>query len=548
MAQPPSGVNKSRAGTTTGKPGRRVMGERPRLRSREGRSDSFAQGLRAQRAYVRARRGKGTGLVVGPAFLRGIRRSGYLSTATALCELIDNSIEAGSRSIHVVFGFSGSEAKPDAIAVLDDGHGMDVGMLRLALAWGGTHREGSRGGFGRFGYGLPTASMSQGRTVSVFSRAPGKPLARARLSIGASDDTKRANEPVITVARAGLPDWLEEYATKFVPALLERRGHGAVVVLEDLDNVTWKTAVALERNLERSIGVTYRSFVRRIGLYVQGRRVQPIDPLFLTRSARFFDLDSERALPVECPPIHLKTEAGATVAIGVRAAYFPPTFGRIDKTREAGGRNANARFVVMKEHLGIIVCRLERQIETVSTGLWTQFKNNDRYWAIELDFPPALDEALSITTNKQRIIFSDSLRESLRKSELPKLVEQLRSRYQRDRKRMPAVASSRVAALSPNGHLPAEEAAGDAFYRVNDSHPWLVLNNQHPFFKKLYGRLDQPAARSAVNAVLTVLAEAELRSKSADKDFYERERLAWSRLLEKLLLEGHVAAAAEAPR
>src|SRR5690348_11163361 len=76
--------------------------------------------LRAQREYARAQH-RQTGLVQPAAFVRGMRRSGYVDTSSALAELIDNSLEAHARSIHIVFGFAASSTKPRAIAVVDDG-------------------------------------------------------------------------------------------------------------------------------------------------------------------------------------------------------------------------------------------------------------------------------------------------------------------------------------------------------------------------------------------------------------------------------------------
>ena len=45
------------------------------------------------------------------------------------------------------------------MVIYDDGHGMVKDMLTVAVTWGGTHRQGSRKGFGKYGYGLPSASL-----------------------------------------------------------------------------------------------------------------------------------------------------------------------------------------------------------------------------------------------------------------------------------------------------------------------------------------------------------------------------------------------------
>jgi len=121
--------------------------------------------LERQKAYVEGliRKKFKFGLTVGEAFVRSIRELGYKHTGTAVDELIDNSMQAGASNVHVVFGFEGakSKASPSEIAVMDDGHGMVEDMIRLAMTWGGTHREDDRSGFGRYGYGLPSACVSR---------------------------------------------------------------------------------------------------------------------------------------------------------------------------------------------------------------------------------------------------------------------------------------------------------------------------------------------------------------------------------------------------
>src|SRR6266545_250782 len=79
--------------------------------------------LKKQREYAHrmSESGFDFSLVVGDAFIRGIRDIGYKHSGTALDELIDNAIQAEAEKVHVVFGFEGdSEKKPDPLAVIDD--------------------------------------------------------------------------------------------------------------------------------------------------------------------------------------------------------------------------------------------------------------------------------------------------------------------------------------------------------------------------------------------------------------------------------------------
>jgi len=72
---------------------------------------------------------------------------------------------------------------------------------------------------------------------------------------------------------------------------------------------------------------------------------------------------------------------------------MPPTFARIDKRRTDSNRsNLNKRFAILKDHNGVIVLRNGRQIDVVTKGAPTTFRNNDRYIGVEVDFPPTLDD------------------------------------------------------------------------------------------------------------------------------------------------------------
>ena len=114
------------------------------------------------------------------------RASGYRHTAAAAREMIDNSLEAGAQNIHVVFDtdYESGRKAVSAIAFIDDGSGMLPDMIRYALTWGGgTHFEDTAL-IGKFGFGLPNASINQTKRVEVYSRlADTEPLMRAVLDI-----------------------------------------------------------------------------------------------------------------------------------------------------------------------------------------------------------------------------------------------------------------------------------------------------------------------------------------------------------------------------
>lgn len=95
-----------------------------------------------------------------------LRDIGY-DFSSAVADLIDNSISAGAGKIRVHMEFDGESSR---VFICDDGHGMSVNGALEALRFG-SRRDYELGDLGRYGLGLKTASLSQGRSVSVVSRS-----------------------------------------------------------------------------------------------------------------------------------------------------------------------------------------------------------------------------------------------------------------------------------------------------------------------------------------------------------------------------------------
>ena len=96
-----------------------------------------------------------------------MRDNGYKNTAYALAELIDNSIQAGAKTVRFVC-FEAyekvnatSRRRIQKIAILDDGYGMDEETLYMALEFGASKNKEDPEGMGKFGMGLPNSSISQ---------------------------------------------------------------------------------------------------------------------------------------------------------------------------------------------------------------------------------------------------------------------------------------------------------------------------------------------------------------------------------------------------
>lgn len=127
--------------------------------------------------------------------------------ASALADLIDNSIDAGATEVSIQFVVKDSSIR--SIRIRDDGCGMTAAQLENALALG-RKKDYAATTLGHFGVGLKGASFSQARVLSVYTSSGYAPAAGMRLGKDQSGS-------------AIVADVFDE---EMVAAILRRRGLG----------------------------------------------------------------------------------------------------------------------------------------------------------------------------------------------------------------------------------------------------------------------------------------------------------------------------------
>lgn len=557
--------------------------------------------LQKQIKYAKkmAQEGFDFGLVAASAFVESMRNTHYRHTGTAIDELIDNAIEAGATAVHVALGYQGkSQAQPDAIAIIDNGHGMVEQMLPLAVAWGGTHREGSRAGLGRFGFGLPSASVNQTRRYTVYSKVSDGAWWAVTIDLDdiAKGKYNNASGKVVVpkAKKAEPPAWVQKYVKdQFSGGELN---HGTVVVWEHPDRLDWTTTAGLTRNLLQHFGITFRFYLKDVDIFFDGTRVEPTDPLFVMPGFRFYDLDEDRAEARPPQIIEVAAKASGTkVPIRIRYAAFPPSFFSIDKDTAAAKGNQNERFQVAKDNAGIVICRMGRQIDVLERTPWPgfeRFRNDDRYWGMEIDFPAGLDEEFTISNAKQGVVIKDRIWNILKENGVLAAISSLRKEYEDarkvkasqelsdDGKRLSEKAMEESAKFRPqrarSEHPEREKQARDAleqyvkqrarqtqrpidevqeevqheseqrpyrvefetlpgapFFRVKQIGGMMVLyvNRDHRFYADIYASVEStPLVKAALETLLFSIGECELDAVgNPDRThFYIVERQEWS--------------------
>lgn len=385
------------------------------------------------------------------ATIESLRALGY-SPASAIADLIDNSLAAGARTIDVKLHWAGADRS--WCAVVDDGVGMSEERLRNAMRIGSSDPLAERvtGDLGRFGFGLKTASFSQCRELTVSSST-----ARASRAHVRSWDLDHVRKVGRWELRRGAPDDAQPVLGRITP-----KKHGTVVLWRRLDDLVEAGTEAddekardrfLERVsvIEAHLAMTFERFLqgrqRAVRIRLNGRSVKPWDP-FVTNN------DATQRLPPE--RLILK---GHTVVI---SPYVLPHRSKLTEQEfeAAGGPygwNAQQGFYLYRAN------RLITPGDWLGLGLTRDDSHN--LARIAIDVPTELDLVWSLDVTKATVRAPAALRDDLKRM------------ANSTRKRARAVLSHRGAPVGGrrrNSVVPVwhqRRRHGELVFRINRSHP-----------------------------------------------------------------------------
>ena len=356
-----------------------------------------------------------------PTYLavHAMRDNGYKNAAYALAELMDNSIQAGATQVELLCAekkelvSSRQRSRIYQVAVLDNGCGMNTNVLRMALQFGnGTHLNETNEcqGIGRFGMGLPSSSISQCERVEVWSWQQG--LESALYSYL---DLREIRQMRMTEVPEPRP--------KPVPSCWQRVGQsfgntGTLVVWSNIDRCIWKTSSSIIDNSELLIGRMYRKFldsgnveIRMLAFDVDNlnpicdeRKALPNDPSYLiakTSCPKPFD-KTPMFQPWETEDKYEATFTidfqGKTHEIKTRYSYAKEEARLTSKPGINPGEQPHGKHAA--KNIGISLMRAGRELE-LDQELVIKYDPTERWWGVEIEFSPSLDDLFGVTNNKQ---------------------------------------------------------------------------------------------------------------------------------------------------
>jgi hypothetical protein len=217
------------------------------------------------------------------AMIEALRGLGY-STATALADIIDNSIAANTKNVDLTFSWNGKES---LVKIEDNGLGMSAAELDGAMRLGEKNPLDRRddNDLGRFGLGLKTASFSQCRRLTVATVGP--------------DGLQCLRWDLDVIAASEGDGWhLLEGPDDSAAALVEEFGkssHGTLVLWEVMDRVVTDSFkeqdfLDLIDRVERHLAMVFHRYLEgtrpRLRLRISGKAISPWDPFLSGHPAK----------------------------------------------------------------------------------------------------------------------------------------------------------------------------------------------------------------------------------------------------------------------
>lgn len=380
--------------------------------------------------------------------IEALRGLGY-NTATALADIIDNSIAASAMTVALRFVWKGADSR---VEIQDDGRGMNAEEIDKAMRLGEQSPLDERhvNDLGRFGLGLKTASFSQCRRLTVAS-------------IG-SDGLQCLRWDLDVLTASTDDGWylLEgpEHGSEPLLGPLEAAGCGTLVLWEVLDRIVThgfseQDFLDLIDHVERHLAMVFHRYLEgpkaRLRLLINGKAVQPWDPF----------LSGHPAKPWHSPVASLSSAPGVAVECHVLPHKDRLSAKEFELAQGPDGWTAQQGFYVYRN---------ERLLVAGSwLGLghgrsWTKDEAH-RLARIRLDIPNSTDAEWKIDIRKSTARPPVALR-----GWLIRLAEDTRARARK------AFAHRGQAPRVPNGAPVAqawrsEHFSGGMRYRIDTEHP-----------------------------------------------------------------------------
>jgi hypothetical protein len=257
--------------------------------------------------------------------------------------------------------------------------------------------------------GLPSSSVSQCQKVEVWTWQDGVENALYSYLDLNEIKTQRINEVPAPQSKP-IPSIWQQVGTNYDRS-------GTLVVWSDIDRCMWKTGKTIIDNSELLIGRMYRKFlnVREVAIrmlafdlenpnaVIEEKFAKPNDPGYLMAQ-------TSCPAPFDNKPMFQpweeagQYEAVFTIDFRDRQHEVKVRFSYAQEEARQTSGNKNPGDLPHGKHaaknIGVSVVRAGRELD-LDQSLVIKYDPTERWWGIEVEFPPSLDDLFGVTNNKQ---------------------------------------------------------------------------------------------------------------------------------------------------
>ena len=362
------------------------------------------------------------------------QNNGYRDTASAISELVDNSIQANAKSVDIVIvQDKGNRDEITDVLIIDDGDGMNKDQFECALQRHSGSRAGAKKGLGKYGEGLPNASLSQTKRTQIYTRVKGGHLLFNYMDIQEMYDEGSAElKDVVTKKEINIPliksgDYPEKNISTVVHWVKPNR-------------IKPKSTTRVCEDLHRQLGRIFRYYLkgfndehgfRQVGINIKvydspkegvytlnkalGGKVIPFDPMFLMKGTTLekeFANFSHPTNQLYCEPVVMKFNVeyqGKKLETKVKLIFsYMKEEERYREGKDLGntplGKVYKQRNQKGAGYSNISIMRENREILSGSFGFISDVsKSTNRWWSAEVHIEPIVDHIVGIDNKKQQV-------------------------------------------------------------------------------------------------------------------------------------------------
>ena len=352
--------------------------------------------------------------------LSGLRDSGIKNTASALSEIIDNSVDANAKNIFVMIFEKNQKTgkrfldKIDEICIVDDGVGMTPEILRNCLAIGGRDDgdDNQENHTGRYGYGLPNSSMSQCKKVEVYSWQKRGDVYYTYLDF--DEVIKNKEQYCKPVEKKDLPKKVTDYLKNKIS------DSGTIIIWSKCDRLDVVRGETLFNHMNDDLCRTFRHRLdddENYGKKVKIKYLIPEkdfeksfaanDPIYILKPNTTPGYENEATNEIvfdEDIPINYLDDDMSIKTHNVRMIF---TVAKPSIQALGGGSQLGKHYL---KNVGISVVRNAREISCKVFGFFNSQEERARWWGCEvrygdvnINITKKIDSIFGLTNNKQDV-------------------------------------------------------------------------------------------------------------------------------------------------